>query len=375
MNPPVWIVGASTRAAAFSALRAGLSPRCADLFADLDLESAAIAVRVDIHNYPSRLRSLERVQPAAPFLYTGGLENEPDLIDDLASCRELWGNPGNVLHAARDPSRVAEVARSNGFPVPKLAFDARGLPRDGSWLRKPRRSSGGVELTPLVDQDEPNQDGSIFFQERVPGLDASAIFLGDGGSARLVAVTRQLLGRPGAPFAYVGNVGPWPVSDTTRRLVERLGGAVARGFGLRGLFGIDFKLSDGVPWLIEVNPRYTASVEVIEHALGISLLADHARVFDSGASIRICEPRVQPSFVGKRVLFARRSLIAPDLSGFVTNCPERLPTIADIPQPGLSIRPGDPILTVFADGFTIEECESKLARSAAFWDDRLHVQT
>ncbi|MDE2506948.1 MAG: ATP-grasp domain-containing protein, partial [Planctomycetota bacterium] len=317
MNPPAWIVGASTRAAAFSALRAGLSPRCADLFADLDLMSAAIAVRVDIHNYPSRLRSLERIQPAAPFLYTGGLENEPDLIDDLASCRELWGNPGNVLRAARDPSRVAEVARSVGLPVPTLAFDARGLPRDGSWLRKPRRSSGGVELTPLVHQEELNDDGSFFFQERIPGLDASAIFLGDGCSARLVAVTRQLLGRPGAPFAYVGNVGPWPVTNTTRSLLERLGGAVTSEFSLRGLFGIDFILSDGVPWLIEVNPRYTASVEVIEHALGISLLANHARVFNSTAPIRMRDPRMQPRFVGKRVLFARRSLIAPDLSGFV----------------------------------------------------------
>jgi len=32
----VLIVGASARAAAFSALRAGLRPWCADLFADLD---------------------------------------------------------------------------------------------------------------------------------------------------------------------------------------------------------------------------------------------------------------------------------------------------------------------------------------------------
>ena len=44
-------------------------------------------------------------------------------------------------------------------------------------------------------------------------------------------------------------------------------------FGLAGWFGVDFILRDGIPWPVEINPRYTASVEIHELASGRSLLA------------------------------------------------------------------------------------------------------
>ena len=42
--------------------------------------------------------------------------------------------------------------------------------------------------------------------------------------------------------------------------------------GLNGLIGLDFRLSGDQFWLTEVNPRYTASVEVLELASGRSVL-------------------------------------------------------------------------------------------------------
>ena len=53
MQPSVLILGASTRAAAQSAIRAGLRPICADLFADLDLRDCARVLDVD--DYPHGL--------------------------------------------------------------------------------------------------------------------------------------------------------------------------------------------------------------------------------------------------------------------------------------------------------------------------------
>ena len=50
------------------------------------------------------------------------------------------------------------------------------------------------------------------------------------------------------------------------QILQQLGLDLARGCGLRGLFGVDFVLSEGVPWPVEINPRYTASVEVLEYA-------------------------------------------------------------------------------------------------------------
>ena len=48
------LIGASVRAAAFSALRAGLRPWCADLFGDLDLRQRCPSVVVPAERYPAR---------------------------------------------------------------------------------------------------------------------------------------------------------------------------------------------------------------------------------------------------------------------------------------------------------------------------------
>ena len=81
----VLIVGASARAAAASALRAGLDPWCADLFADADLRALVPdSIRCPAGQYPSALTELLRDAPAGPLMYTGGLENHPNLVWRLA---------------------------------------------------------------------------------------------------------------------------------------------------------------------------------------------------------------------------------------------------------------------------------------------------
>src|SRR5262245_65865579 len=97
------ILGASARAAAFSALRAGLEPWCADLFVDADLGCRCAAHRVAALGYPEALEELARQAPPAPWLYTGGMEHYPDLVDRIAKRRPLWGNLGEVLRLARSP--------------------------------------------------------------------------------------------------------------------------------------------------------------------------------------------------------------------------------------------------------------------------------
>src|SRR5205807_1077251 len=83
------IVGASARAAAFSALRAGLRPWCIDLFADADLRARCPVTHLEPDRYPYGLAELLPQAPPGPWMYTGGLENRPNLIRRLARGREL----------------------------------------------------------------------------------------------------------------------------------------------------------------------------------------------------------------------------------------------------------------------------------------------
>src|SRR2546430_2673355 len=110
------IVGASARAAAASARRAGFEPWCADLFGDSDLRAMVPeSVRCPANRYPGGLANLLAHAPIAPWIYTGGLENHPKLIKTMAALRPLWGNGPEALRASRDPFAVQSVLRDAGL--------------------------------------------------------------------------------------------------------------------------------------------------------------------------------------------------------------------------------------------------------------------
>ncbi len=90
-------------------------------------------------------------------------------------------------------------------------------------------------------------------------------------------MTRQLPGMPGSPFAYRGNIGPSLVPAPLMSRLRQLGNVLISAFRLVGLFGVDYIQHDDEPWLVEINPRYTASAEVFELATHRTLLTEHLR--------------------------------------------------------------------------------------------------
>src|SRR5579871_3838271 len=103
-----------------SALRSGSEIWAADHFGDLDLRACATSVRVE--TYPTGLIDALAAAPAGPWLYTGALENQPDLIERLAAIRPLCGVGGDVLRRVRDPLALAAALREQSYvTVPRCA--------------------------------------------------------------------------------------------------------------------------------------------------------------------------------------------------------------------------------------------------------------
>ncbi|MDZ4782884.1 MAG: ATP-grasp domain-containing protein [Planctomycetia bacterium] len=351
------IVGASARAAAASALRAGFTPWCADLFGDADV-AAACQVMICAH-YPHDLPKLILDAPPSPWMYTGAVENYPEAVTRIAKNRPLWGVDAPTLERVRDPWQVAEALRRHGLPFPELAPDADRLPADGTWLVKRFRSAGGLHVSRWIGATEPHDSSTRYFQRFIAGLDGSAVFVGAAGKARLLGVTRQLIGEPwtGAKgFRYAGSIGPMLLPATCRDQLAAIGDALCAEFRLTGLFGVDFVLAGAQVWPIEINPRYTASVEVLERATGLRSIHWHAAACRDGwlptvQDISQISGRVQ----GKLILFASELLdVAPSITKALLdrNDGRNWPVVADIPQPGSRIEPNWPICTVFAEGST-----------------------
>jgi predicted ATP-grasp superfamily ATP-dependent carboligase len=369
MTSDLVIIGASARAAAASARRAGLRPWCADLFADEDLRCLGPTVRVATADYPQGLLAALTEAPPAPLLYTGGLENYPDVL--ARSPFPLWGNSPPVLRRVRSPFLLARRLRARGLPCPAVRAAAGD---DRRWLLKPRRSSGGLGIR-LHDGASCNPR-THYLQEWLDGDPCAAVFLGwANGQADLLGVTRQLIGTPwlhARGYLYAGSVGPLLLSPSERAAWLALGDVLVGDFGLRGLFGVDAILRDGVPWPVEVNPRYTASVEILERGLGQSLLALHAAVFTGQSLLNLAATRATVTW-GKAILYARQDLIFPAMGPWHASLetPGELPLFADIPAAGAHVAAGRPVMTLFAADKNEEACLARLQETAAALDRRL----
>jgi predicted ATP-grasp superfamily ATP-dependent carboligase len=350
--PWLLMVGASARAAAASALRAGYRPWCVDRFADADTQRLATMPRLAADDYPERLPALLATAPVAPWLYLGGLEHRPRLLAACAQVRPLRGNPPAVLRGVRDPFALHALWTRAG--VPALAVSA-SRPANGRWLSKPWASGGGLGV------GFASVGGRRYWQEYRVGTPGSLLFVTQpNGTVLFLGATVQLIGEPwlGATgFAYCGNLGPLPLTPVEQSVAERIGRALVRAVPLVGVWGVDCVWADGVPWPVEVNPRYTAGVEVLEWATGCVSLADPP-----------VPPQTTGQSVGKAILYARQPSTMPDAGPwqFDRDQPDafRRPTYADIPAPGTSLVPGQPILTLFASGPTIMAVRSQLQRGA-----------
>lgn len=378
--PAVLIVGASTRAAGFSARRAGLWPWCADLFQDADLRAQCATLPLSPGRYPDGLLHAARQAPPGPWLYTGALENRPALVRQLARRRPLWGNDAPVLAVVRSPRWVADTLTAAGIPCPAVSLAPPDEARAGRWLVKRLASAGGAGIAFHAGREPAPPRKRVYYQEYIDGEAAAAIYLGDGRWAYLLGATRQLVGESwlhAAPFHYCGSLGPLPLDEPLRQRLEVLGHVLVEGSGLRGLFGVDFVLRDEVPWPVEVNPRYCASVEVLEYAGNFSALALHWSVFDPEATAPL--PRLPLSGagrVGKAILFAREPLTFPADGPWQASLRQSdpvhdLPSFADIPPAGQTIAQGAPILTLFARADSLAACRNVLRQTAADLDHHL----
>ncbi len=379
-RPRVFILGASTRAAACSVLRAGFEPVCVDQFADADLQALAEVHSVDSLSTTregSQSPVLSAIQDHAelPILYAGGMENQVGLLQQLEADRTIWAASREAIERVRDPLRLAAGLAEVKQRVLPVQLGCDPPPRDGTWVVKPLASAGGRGIY-IWDSSTPELalDGAHYFQQRVHGRIYSGLFLAETepGDVRFVGLTRQLVGCPelhAGSFAWCGNIGPVFLPVDAEFLVRRWGNILKWKFGLTGLYGIDFIVDEaGCPWLLEVNPRLTGAVEVLELACGLSLLADHIACYDNDAAAFAREFAAAPVVaqderLGRAILYAPYSLSSkiplPDAVQW-----ESAPMIADIPAYGSRIETGHPVCSVYAWGTDEVDVTAKLFEAA-----------
>lgn len=367
------LIALSARPLAASAARAGFAALALDLFADLDTcAHAARCVRVHKRNGyvfdgDDLIQALKHLAPEGlPVVLGAGLEDDLDLMTRIAARNPILGNSPETVRVLKDPQALAALCAHLDVPFPEISVET---PVPGQFagvpvIEKKVGGAGGghIRRRPIGDLSAPAPNH--YLQREVRGEAYSLLLLSNGRSAVVIGASRQWRDHDAEhPYRYGGAVGPVPLpapfADAIRAGAER----IALACGLVGLVSMDFVVADDAWYLVEVNPRLGATLDIFDvdplpPLLGLHLAACGGRVPDSVPT---------PSEAHAAcVLYAETDVLVPACA---------LPdSVADRPPAGAAIPKGAPVCTVRASGPTPKLARERLDAAMADVRARIGVQ-
>jgi hypothetical protein len=357
-----------------SAVHSGYPVMALDAFGDRDLKALteSHSLRHDFHaRYsPGALYKASRQFVFDAVAYTSNLENHPEILSRFSGRHKIIGNSPQAVGSVRDWGTLFARLRKAGFLVPETIFagENRKPNPNRRWLIKPVLSGGGHGIRFLQGEKLPGDD--YMLQEYIPGKPCSASFVANGRDCVVIGIAEQLIGMRqfgSRGFRYCGNLLPLPEAinpDSGKIIlqqVRKLATFLTQEYGLIGVNGIDFILNRGQICFIEINPRYSASMELIERAYELPVFHLH---FQAALDSKLPEFKLETylkseKFFGKGILFAERDLTTPDTQSWLDK------SIRDVPASGEKLHKGSPICTILISRPTYEETVDELISQTA----------
>ena len=285
----VILVGASVRSAVWSVLQGGARAIAVDMFGDVDTQE--LAERWYRFDPAEPDRSLTQAWQYAQqqtcqrvdVLVTGGLESWADCLQPLRQNGSFLNPSADVIRSCRELDGWRRWSQAAGWRFPQTISRPPRVATHG-WLKKSRFSSAGLAVENLLVDGETSRNipssanaetTNAYWQARVSG---TAI----GVSMAITATQIKVLGACRAlhwstecrPYLYAGALGPIPIGEGLEKASVRFANRLRGETGFTGLLGADLVVPrvNGAPWLVDVNPRYTASMELLERHQNRSFL-------------------------------------------------------------------------------------------------------
>ncbi|HEY5205208.1 MAG TPA: ATP-grasp domain-containing protein [Roseiarcus sp.] len=353
-RPAIIVISYSARALASSARHSGFAPLSIDVFGDDDTRETSFA-SVKLEGGLSEGLAPDKVCGAVEALinaynpiglvYGAGFEHQPETIATIAETTRVFGNDADILKRAKDPLVLARLCEANGVRHPQVVFAPPDEPE--LWLMKRRGGAGGAHIATAEARTCAEPDS--YFQRRVGGKSISALFLASAKTAEIIGLSLQWTApTPASPFRYGGAAGPVDIDPAQADEIARAVTAIAFGLDLVGLNSADFLVSAEAVWLIEINPRPGATLDVFE-SREAPLFARH---------IAACEGHLThavPDFAFKaaEIVYASCDIVIREGRNWPDWAVDRSPS-------GTQIAAGDPVCTVIGAGVTVD-----LARACA----------
>ena len=338
-----------------------------DAFADMDTREAAKQVirigysegRFDQQELTEALRELQS-EDIAGLVYGSGFEATADLLDRLNELVPVIGNSSQVLRNLKRARQFFMLLDVLNIPHPEVSF--RPLESASGWLYKQGGGSGGTHIRKALPLSSIGPQRGHYFQREVRGMPVSLLFAANGSQARAIGFNMLWMSPTASmPYRYGGAVSRAELPVEAPQQLIQIAQQITNAVGLRGVNSLDAVVDDGQVYVLEVNPRLTATFDLYQSTPGasVNLFTLHMQAC---AGHLDNWPELVPIAKAHHVAYSSYHLKLPAEAEW----PE---WVADIPTPGSLIPAGHPVCTILAEGETAEAArEAALARELQLRD-------
>lgn len=354
----ILIAAFSGRALAQAARRAGYVPLVVDAFGDMDTRAAAEdfllmadAVRLGFSAKPlfSALDTLvDRADsPPLGIVLGSGFEDRPKLIASLDARYRLLGTKAETVAELKDPARFFPLLKQLGIAHPQTSLTR---PEDtNGWIAKRTGAAGGAHIRDLATLSRVHP--KHYFQQHLPGSPRSVFAISSSGGLAIELSRQWTAPSERRPFRYGGAVITDYAESRAEDQMVRAAATLIEMLDPVGLVSFDFIEHDGDAYLLEVNPRPGATLDIFDDVKG-NVFRAHV---EAGLGHELWQERELPPVQSRAsaLLYADRgALTAGEMDwpewGF------------DRPLPGTLIPAETPIASVQADGACAEDAEANV---------------
>ncbi|NOU26032.1 MAG: ATP-grasp domain-containing protein [Methylotenera sp.] len=341
------IAAHSVRAYAQAANVCGYKVVTLDAFADADTRRFAAQFfqiqfdkqGVDANDF-KRVFSKIDLNEVQGFLYGSLFDAQPDLLAWVAARVPLVGNTPETLQKSKSVD-FFKLLNDLAIPHPLTHFERLDCIAEYNelWLSKRLGGTGGTH----VRQATQARTGD-YYQLKVAGEPVSLLFVADGVCAQAIGFNRQLVAPTmDLPYRFAGAVSNLILPKAAQQSFMHTAQQLTTAFGLRGINSLDAILHGETLWILELNPRLSATFNLYSNLLPVHI---------QGCSGVLSELPDNPLAKAELIIFADEDLTVPanfDWPNWVADIP-----YVKTATSGVNISLNVPICSVLAEAETAD---------------------
>ena len=320
----ILIIATSGRMLAQIANRLGFKTLVIDLYADKDTEQAALKLwqiqDLGLNHLKPILQVIKQYYTVDYLIYGSGFEQHIDSLFYLETEFNLIGNRAEVFNAVQNKHYFFNTLKQYQIPHPETQFIPPN--NQANWLIKPMQGQGGLGIDYYNNQDYKNH----YWQYYQQGFNHSVLFLADGETISILGFNTQWTTQS---FLFSGIINHCSIPEQNKLDIIVYVKILSKVFKLKGLNSLDFIFYDNKVYVLEINARISASMQLY----GDNVLLNH---IENTLNIE-----KQNGFSGYQIIYAKQPVIISEQITWQENC-------VDLPQNGQICQTGQPICSIIA---------------------------